>query len=422
MNCLPLELLSKEQNEAYQQFLNGENIFVSGPGGSGKTQLLHTLVSECKLTKKEVAVCALTGCAAVLLNVNAKTIHSWSGIKLAKGPVDQIIMNIFKNKKAVSNWKKVNVLIIDEVSMMSQKILDILEETARRIRRCPSVFGGIQIVFTGDFYQLPPVGDPNEPATCNFCFQSEKWNEIFPNPSNSILLKTIFRQSDPVYRNILNELRIGELSEESANILQQRVGIEPNVDVVTRLFPVKSKVETINQYNFDKIEEPKYTSNLIIKTNCKIYIDSGSPIVGDALKFCKSLTPSDIDFEIKRLSSSLPADQTVNLKKGALVMLTVNLSVEDGLCNGSQGIIIDILQGQKLIENAGMMGETYNLPVVKFTNGVIKTIVPKFWQSDDFPCICVGQFPLILAWAVTIHKIQGASINYGIVDAGSSIF
>ena len=423
MQNLPLSSLSPEQKYAYKQFVKGENLFITGPGGSGKTQLIHSFVQHCKVVKKEIAVCALTGCASVLLNMKAKTIHSWAGIKLAKGTKDKIIQDVLKNKKATNNWKKVEVLVVDEVSMMSSKIFEILEETARRVRRKPAeVFGGIQIIFTGDFYQLPPVGDPNEPSTSQFCFQSSKWKEVF-SPSHSIMLKTIFRQSDPLYRSILNEIRVGELTEENATILHNRVGVERNEnEVITRLYPIKSKVDAINKHNFEKIAEKEHKQDILIKTNCRVYLDSGMPIPNDILEQCNSMTNDDIEFEVKRLISNITTHETVSMKIGTAVMLTFNLNVEDGLCNGSQGTIVNILENQTITDPPGIFTHPITIPVVQFSNKITVKIMPHFWQSDDFPRIIVGQFPLIHAWALTIHKIQGASIERGEVDAGGSIF
>jgi ATP-dependent DNA helicase PIF1 len=423
MNTLPIECFSKEQAFAYHKFTNGENLFITGPGGSGKTQLIHSFIDYCNLMKIEVSVCALTGCAAVLLNKNAKTIHSWSGIKLANGTTQSIIEKVFRNELAVNNWKRVQVLIIDEISMMSVKILDLLEQIARGVRKTGAVFGGIQVVFTGDFYQLPPIGNINEPTSCQFCFQSKKWNKIFSTENSSIILKTIFRQKDPVFQNILNEIRVGELSDENASILQSRVGCEHNGDeIYTRLFPIKSKVDIINKHNFEKLDVQEYTQEMFIKRNCKFYIDSRLPIIDDVLDRCNSLSMNEMEFEIKRLASLMPTDETVKMKLGAIVMLTFNVDVENGLCNGSQGIIVDILKKQTIKEHPGLFNNLVNIPVVRFNNGIVCSITPRIWQSEDYPCICVGQLPLILAWALTIHKSQGASLDFAEVDAGSSIF
>ena len=403
----------------------GELVFLTGNAGSGKTYVLNQFINYLHKQNIPVGVTASTGIAAT--HLNGTTIHSWSGIKLAKGLKTKIIHSVLGNKPAVTNWKKVRVLIVDEISMMSAKIMEILEEIARHVRRNPAVFGGIQVIFTGDFYQLPPIGDPNEPLTCQFCFQSMKWREIFPKKHNLILLKTIFRQKDPLYANILNQIRVGELTEENALVLFDRINTDPysdnaDGDIISRLYPIKNKVDIINKHNFEKIVDKEYQQNIFVKTNCKMYLDTGLPIVGEILEKCLLMTPMEMDFETKRLLSNIPTDETVFMKKGAIVMLTFNLSVEDGLCNGSQGIIVDILENQIIKENAWLFSEPMTLPVVRFTNGLTRRIMPQFWQSDEFPRICVGQFPLILAWALTIHKIQGASLDRAIIDAGSSIF
>ena len=147
------------------KFQEKHNIFITGAGGTGKTKLIQTLVTDAYSRNAKIQVCALTGCAAILLNCGARTIHSWSGIRLGKGPKGPIIQSILRNKRLVKTWRQTQILIIDEVSMMSLKIFELLEETARVVRNNPAPFGGIQVIFTGDFFQLPPVGTYGEPDT-----------------------------------------------------------------------------------------------------------------------------------------------------------------------------------------------------------------------------------------------------------------
>ena len=168
-----IDNLSFDQRHAFERYQQGHNVFITGPGGTGKSYLIKTIKSD--LEKREIkhAVCGLTGCASVLLNCCAKTIHSWSGIGLGTGEIHEIVDKAVKNRKANTNWKTTRVLIVDEVSMMSVKIFDALNKIGQTIRRNHfKQFGGMQIIFIGDFYQLPPVGRYTEPETTMFCFQS----------------------------------------------------------------------------------------------------------------------------------------------------------------------------------------------------------------------------------------------------------
>jgi len=415
-------MLSPEQQYAFNQFKQGKNLFITGPGGTGKTKLIQHIYKDSLLdSKKKLQICSLTGCSALLLGVSAKTIHSWSGIKIAKGTQKQVVDSVIRSKKCVSSWKKTKILIVDEVSMLSQKIFEILDQIGRQIHKNPLLpFGGIQVIFTGDFFQLSPVGSPSEPETSAFCFESPIWYSIFPL-ENHILLKTIFRQNDPAFIQILSEVRQGELSPESKKRLQACVGrdlsdLESKEIVPTKLFPIRAKADYINQLMFSKIQETEFVFEPIRKNNCKTYFEngelmSGSPIPSDILVKCRQMTPGEEEYEMTQLQNNLPSSSTLSLKKGALVMCTVNLDMENGICNGSSGIVVDIL-------DAGLIP----VPVVKFTNGIIKRFQPYFWQSEEYPTIAIGNIPLILSWAMTIHKSQGASLEYAQLDLGNTVF
>ena len=197
--------LSLEQKEVVEKFKNNENIFITGPGGTGKSLLIKHLVNIGLAREKKVQVTALTGCAALLLGCYAKTLHGWAGIGLAKGDTNKIIDRVIKSKQRRKNWNQVDILIIDEVSMLSQKVFEILDIIGKRIKRNKEPFGGIQIVLSGDFFQLPPIPDEDE-TTASFCFESEVWKEMFDN-KNIVELKTVFRQNDPAFSKILNGIR-----------------------------------------------------------------------------------------------------------------------------------------------------------------------------------------------------------------------
>ena len=405
--------LSVEQNFAFQKFVKGENLFVTGPGGTGKSRLIKHFVQHATKIGKPVSVCAMTGCAAILLGCNAKTLHSWSGIKLANGDSNAIVARVIKNKTSVANWKRVAVLILDEVSMLSAKLITILDDIGRRVRRNPVPFGGIQVVFTGDFFQLPPVPTEGEPDTELFCFESPVWAKTFKQ-ENILQLTTMFRQADPVYIDILNQIRTGVLDEDKKRILQSYVGREYKPElhencVPTKLFAIRSKTDYVNNTMFAKLKCPEHVYEIVKKTNCLTYIANDKPIDPFVLRASAQLTREDLKFETDFMIQNSPCQQVLRLKIGTAVMCTFNLDLEKNICNGSQGVVIGF------VENG-------DVPIVKFANGVVQTMVPHYWQSENVPIVAIGQIPLCLAWALTIHKIQGTTLDMAEIDIGQSIF
>lgn len=424
------ETLSAEQKYAFAKFAQGRNVFTTGPGGTGKTRLIQFMVEYMNMHGKSHQVCAMTGCAAVLLNCKAKTIHSWSGIKLGKGDPDDIVRRVIRNRCTAKNWRSIEVLIVDEVSMMSNKMFDLLDRIGRAIRKSPTKpFGGIQLVFIGDFFQLPPIADYDDPTTGEFCFQNPRWSATF-KPEDCVELKTFFRQTDPTYIGILQEIRQGRISEESIGHLERRVlrgGERPvcaNGLVPTKLFPVRNKVDFINETMYNKLEGEERVYHLHITTNAVAHIDTGSPLTYEELERCRELDKEQVSHEVDALAGSMLSEKTVRLKVGSLVMCVVNLDVDRGICNGSQGVVIDFAESNAALEGAKSEAERRPLlvPVVRFANGATMRITPHQRQSDDYPSIMVAQIPLCLAWSMTIHKIQGATLDMAEMDIGRSIF
>ena len=395
--------LSDEQQLAFDKYILGENIFITGPGGSGKSALIKKIVEDAKEKGKRVQVCATTGCAAVLLHCCAKTIHSWAGIGLGNGDNYVIANRVASSKYKKANWKKVQILIIDEVSMMSIKLLELLNLTAKKCRNTQKIFGGIQVIFSGDFFQLPPVGNRDEPDTQKFCFESSIWSDIFPN---QIELKTIFRQKDPVYTKILNQIRRGRITRSSLEILEKYIGRENEDKEITPtiLFPTRRKVEQINNEAMKSIEEEE--KGFIMK-RCTA---SELELTPEQRTLIRDINPTQEEHEYSFLKSNINCDEHLILKKGAQVMCIANIDVEskDPICNGSQGVIKDF--------------DEQGNPIVKFKNGVLRTMGYHIWQSENIPSVAVKQIPLILAWAITIHKSQGATLDFAEIDIGSGIF
>lgn len=403
-----LDGLSDLQLKAVDLFKFGRNIFITGPGGSGKSFLINTIVNIAKENDKNVQVCAMTGCAALLLNCGAKTVHSWGGIGLAKEPNEVIATTIDLNNRKKRNWKKVDVLIIDEVSMMSKKVFELLDLIAKKTRRNGLPFGGIQVVFSGDFFQLPPVKSRSEENldAKAFCFESSLWNTTF-RPSSQIEFTEIFRQKDKVYAKILNQIRKGALSSKTLKILNKRIGVLPdetNKLKPTILLPIKSMVEKINITELDALPDElvEYHSENCSVEECGLTDKESS-------KF-RSTPHSMIEKEKELLLNSINCDKVLKFKIGAQVMCTVNLDLNSELpiCNGSLGIITKF---------------TFDgIPIVKFNNGLERPILKHIWKSDNIPGVGVKQLPLVLAWAITIHKSQGATLDLAEIDVGSNIF
>jgi ATP-dependent DNA helicase PIF1 len=427
--------LSPEQELALKDYVLGKNIFLTGPGGSGKTELIKQMVRISKEQGKEVQVCALTGCAALLLNCGAKTVHSWAGIGLASGSNHDIVKKLIESKvKAkLQKWKKTDVLIIDEVSMMSKKIFNLLDEIGRRIRKKYNVpFGGIQLVFSGDFYQLPPVSKNNGGTTPSddndtsnrgsapdegagdFCFESENWSTTF---QSTIQLQTIFRQTDLEYCKILNQIRVGKLYKSSLDKLTPHIG-KKNPETgfkPTKLFPRKKEVEIINSLEYNALKEEEHVFKLTRvkedKLSLSAYDKKESTFISEAQK----------EMEFGFLTNNVIVDHELLLKKGTQVMCVANLDlmsdvpVPNPIVNGSQGIIIDFVSDGSGTSEA-------KLPLVQFNNGAKRIIGRHIWQSENTKSIAISQIPLIYAWGITIHKAQGASLDIAEIDAGSSIF
>jgi len=398
--------LSKEQQIAFDKYINGDNIFITGPGGSGKSALIRLINKHAYSRFKDIHVTALTGCASILLNCKAKTLHSWAGIGLGNGTTEDMIMKIRKNKFAKALWKGTDILVVDEVSMLSLKLFNMLNDIGKAIRHNQKPFGGIQVIFSGDFYQLPPVGNKDEPDTQRFCFESDEWNSIF-HRDNQIELKKIFRQSDEVYSTILNQIREGKIKRKSNDLLLEYVGREfaPNlVAEPTKLYPTKNKVEQINISKMAALPGDPRLFHIQYKKDAEM--------TKSEREIRRQFTDRDVQIELDFLAGNLICEKEIKLKIGAQVMCVINIKSEQGdilICNGSQGIVMEYCP-------------TTGCPKVKYNNGIEMVMCRHTWLSEKIPGIGISQIPLILSWALTIHKSQGATLDAAEIDVGSGIF
>ena len=398
--------LSKEQQIAFNKYVQGNNIFITGPGGAGKSALIRMIYKHAYTQFKDIHVTAMTGCASILLNCKAKTLHSWAGIGLGNGTTEHLINKIRKNKFLKAIWKGTEILVVDEVSMLSLKLFNMLNDIGKAVRGNSRPFGGIKLIFSGDFYQLPPVGDKDEPETQQFCFESDEWNSVFHRDCQIELVK-IFRQTDEIYSTILNQIREGKIKRRSNDMLLEYVGRKFDPKLVaepTKLYPTKNKVEQINVLKMtalhgdEKEFKLKYIKDLEMTKTDR----------GKRLEF----NDKDIQVELDFLAGNLMCDKELKLKLGAQVMCIINIKSEAGdvlICNGSQGIITEFCT-------------VTGFPKVKYNNGIEMIMTRHIWESDKIPGIGVSQVPLILSWALTIHKSQGATLDAAEIDVGSGIF
>jgi ATP-dependent DNA helicase PIF1 len=270
-------------------------------------------------------------------------------------------------------------------------LLDRIAKVARRLIHLP--FGGLQVIFLGDFYQLPPVSRNAalEPETQQFCFESDRWSTTFPLYS-CVQLATMFRQRDPVFIKVLQDARRGILTEETCNILKTRMLPPPENTMPTQLFPRNIDADKVNKAKYAEIKEPEIVYNMTKSFNLRIYVDNQKPIPSDILRRCEMLTEEEAQLQLDMYIENNNLEKNLALKKGALVMCLANLDVEAGICNGSQGVILNFKQTLHPISMQEIM-----CPVVQFHNGHVRTIEPKTYQHGDYPKFGCEQLPLRLA-------------------------
>lgn len=358
------------QGLALEIMLSGQSVLLTGPAGAGKTHVLNQFIKLAKSEGRHVSVTATTGLAAT--HLGGTTIHSWSGMGVLDAVPNGFADHVAKGRREII--EKTDVLIIDEISMLHDFRLDMVDEICRLIRKKDEPFGGIQLIMSGDFFQLPPINRGDSRAG-GFVVNSKVWQELDPV---ICYLQEQHRQDDETLLEILNAIRAGDLRRHHAETLLARTEVFPDdLEQLTELHTVNVDVDTLNAAKLKQLE-------------------------GDEITYSQTTTGGENYVEALQRSVLAPAQ--LKLKKGALVMAVKN-SAERKYVNGSLGVVIDFEPGTEY-------------PVVEFKSGKTVSMVPDSWElrDGDKKRASITQIPLRLAWAITVHKSQGMTLDAARID------
>ncbi|XP_068558735.1 ATP-dependent DNA helicase PIF1 [Cebidichthys violaceus] len=362
---LPSRKLNKDQAAVLAAVLSGKNVFFTGSAGTGKSFLLKRIMGS--LPPKSTFATASTGVAAC--HIGGTTLHNFAGIGSGSAPLEQCI-ELAQRPGVLQHWTSCRHLIIDEVSMVEAQFFDKLEAVARSVRRSTEPFGGIQLIICGDFLQLPPVSKGKEKAS--FCFQARSWRKVI---RVNMELMEVRRQTDQSFISLLQAVRVGRVTEDvTAKLMDSAYHrIERDGILATRLCTHKDDVELTNENKLQQLP--------------------GSARVFEALDSDPAL--------VKTIDAHSPVGRLIQLKVGAQVMLTKNLDVARGLVNGARGVVAAFESGK------------HGLPRVRFLCGATEVLKPERWvfKSGGGIHLSRQQLPLKLAWAISIHKSQGMTLD-----------
>jgi len=363
-----------KQSEALKILEAGHNVLLTGPAGSGKTFLLNKYIKFLKKNGVGVAVTASTGIAAT--HIGGQTIHSWAGIGIKDSLNARDISSLLKKSYLKKQFIKTSVLVIDEISMLHAHRLDLIDRVCQAFKKNFMPFGGMQIVMSGDFFQLPPItrGGSGE---AEFVYKAKVWEEM---DIRICYLDEQHRQNDKKMIKVLNSLRQNAVSAEIVNLLAERIKEKPSGKIKpVRLFTHNIDVDFINNAELKKIPGPEYSFRMT---------DNGEKRLVESLK------------------KNCLAPENLILKVGANVMFVKNKFLEEKpvYVNGSVGIVIGF--------------RSNNLPIVKLTTGEEIIVEPDSWSIDDDEKMLakITQIPLRLAWAITVHKSQGMTLEMAEID------
>jgi len=364
-----------KQSEALDILKMGENVFLTGPAGSGKTYVLNDYINFLKNKGVSVGITASTGIAAT--HIGGMTIHSWAGIGINDSMSESDIRDLFKKKHLGKRFKHTKVLVIDEVSMLHHFRLDMIDKVCKMFKDSTAPFGGMQVILVGDFFQLPPISRGSERA--HFVHKSNIWNTM---GLKVCYLDEQHRHEDDNLLNLLNDIRANNTGEHTLEPLRARY--KKNIEGVlmpTKLYTHNMDVDNINARELDKLSG----NNKIFEMK-----SHGSRGLQDTMK------------------RSCLAPEYLYLKKNAVVMFVKN-NFEKGYVNGTLGKVVDF-----------EFSDEYNdeIPVVETTNGERIFAEPESWRIEEEGKTKaeISQIPLRLAWAITVHKSQGMSLDAAEMD------
>lgn len=363
-----------QQSTALHLLKSGKNVFLTGSAGAGKTYVINQYIQYLKERKIPVAVTASTGIAAT--HMNGMTIHAWAGIGVRTN-LTQKDLEFMKTKKYLRDKLEIaKVLIIDEISMLHKSQLEMVNQVLKFFKGNNYAFGGIQVIFSGDFFQLPPIGVPTENNREKFAFMSQAWLEA---KLAICYLTEQHRQEGGHLDGILNEIRANSISPKTLQLLEQAKNTP-----------------------FDEGWEPPmlYSHNHDVNRTNNQYLRA---LPGKITTYTASTKGNKKLVDL--LKNSVRAEEQLYLKLGAKVMFVKN-NYEHGYINGTLGKVVGY-------------SEPDNAPVVELNNGRKITAAPDLWSIEDDmgkPLASFEQIPIRLAWAITVHKSQGMTLDCAKVD------
>lgn len=362
-----------KQAQALSVMMEGNSVFLTGPPGSGKTFVLNNYVRQAVKSGRVVAVTASTGIAAT--HIGGTTIHSWSGLGIREQLDDRDLKQLAKNDRLIKRYNGTDVLVIDEVSMLHGRRLDMINEVCKLLRKDDSPFGGLQVILVGDLFQLPPVS--RQTNDLDFAHLSTAWAEL--NPKICYLSEQHRLRADGLL-DLLESMRLNQLEERHKVLLKERLEAQPSDEhEITRLYAHNVDIDRLNQAKLDALDDEAQVFEM--QTH------------GGAVK-------------VEQLSRSVLAPEVLELKVGAEVMFVANNS-SAGFVNGTRGQVARFEDGD---------------PVVELHSGRSITVEPHSWKLEEDGKVRaeVMQLPLRLAWAITIHKSQGMSLDAAEIDLSRS--